>query len=79
MLSELSRYLGFAVNLTTDNEFLCTCVCVCVQENWRDGYVKLCTPTSLPELKDRPQDFYDKFRSRQGQDKHDRNALEIGS
>ena len=53
-------------------ECVCVCVCVCVQENWRDGYVKLCTPTSLPELKDRPQDFYDKLRSRQGERERER-------
>ena len=37
-----------------------------LQENWRDGYVKLTTPTSLPELKERSQDFYDKQRSNDG-------------
>ncbi len=34
-----------------------------LQENWEDGYVTLTTPTSLPELKERPTDFYDRQRT----------------
>ena len=37
-----------------------------LQENWRDNYVKLTTPTSLPELKERQQDFYDRLKSNEG-------------
>lgn len=33
-----------------------------IQEHWEDGYVKLCVPTSLPELKDRPPDFYKRMK-----------------
>ena len=33
------------------------------QENWKDGYVKMTVPTSLPKLKDRLQDFYDRQHS----------------
>ena len=34
-----------------------------LQENWEDGYTKLTTPTSLPELKERSQDYMERLRS----------------
>jgi len=38
-----------------------------LQENWEDGHVTLTTPTSLPELKERTVEFYDRQRSFDGE------------
>lgn len=37
-----------------------------VKEQWEDGYVKLSVPEVLPELKERPADFYDRSRTGRG-------------
>ena len=33
-----------------------------VNENWEDGYMKLSQCSKLPELRDRPSDFYQKMK-----------------
>ena len=36
---------------------------VVLEENWSDGYMKLRECSELPELLDRPPDFYQRLRN----------------
>ena len=53
-------YLSFLQSVVFDlpNSFVST-----VAESWQDGYMKLSECTQLPELLERPSDFYQRMRT----------------